>query len=128
MSDCLFCRIVAGNIPCHRIWEDKNHLAFLDIHPLQEGHTLVIPKTHTSELFEMEDEAYQALCAAAKHVAIHLKSVLHTSRIGAGVEGFAVDHVHIHLVPITEANQMDSTNASPADPAYLAELAKKLAQ
>ncbi|MBI2473770.1 HIT family protein [Candidatus Uhrbacteria bacterium] len=126
MPDCLFCKIVTGDIPCHKIWEDDAHLAFLDINPIQEGHTLVIPKAHASYLFDMDDPSYQHLLAASKQVATHLKNALQVPRIGVGVEGFAVDHVHVHLVPVSGVGQLDSSNAAPADQAFLVQLAQKI--
>lgn len=126
MSNCLFCKIVAGEIPCHKVWEDGQHLAFLDIGPIREGHTLVIPKSHSPELFELDDASYQSLLAAAKTVAKRLKEVFQVPRIGVAVEGFAVDHVHIHLVPLTAGNQLNPELAKPADHAELAKLAERL--
>lgn len=124
--DCLFCKIVAGEIPCHKVWEDGQHLAFLDIGPIREGHTLVIPKSHASELFELDDISYQSLLAASKTVAKRLKDVFQVPRIGVAVEGFAVDHVHIHLVPLTAGNQLNPELAKPADHTELAKLAERL--
>ncbi len=107
MDNCIFCKIVAGEIPCYKVWEDENHLAFLTIGPMREGHTLVIPKTHTPYLFEMNDEAYSALLKAAKPVAEKLKQIMNVPRVAMAVEGFSVDHVHLHLVPVTSADQLD---------------------
>ena len=111
--DCLFCKIIAGDIPCHKVWEDEKHLAFLDIHPMREGHTLVIPKAHASELFEMEDGAYAELMAASKTVAGVLKAKLDVPRVGAAVEGFAVDHAHVHLIPLTHGLEASDFNPTP---------------
>ncbi|MBI4591896.1 HIT family protein [Candidatus Uhrbacteria bacterium] len=124
--DCLFCKIVAGEIPCHNVWEDDGHLAFLDINPVAAGHTMVIPKSHASELFEMDDASYQSLLAASKTVAARLKKVFKVPRIGAVVEGFGVDHVHIHLVPITGPHQLNSHLAKPGDHTELAKLAQRI--
>ena len=128
MSDCLFCKIVAGEIPCHRVWEDDSHLAFLDINPIHEGHTLVIPKTHVPYLFDLGDTDYQSLLAASKTVAARLKDVFQVPRIGMAVEGFAVDHIHIHLMPLTGVGQLDPSLAKPADHAQLAKLAERIRQ
>ncbi|MBI4256502.1 HIT family protein [Candidatus Uhrbacteria bacterium] len=124
--DCLFCKIIAGEIPCHKVWEDDNHLAFLDINPVAVGHTMMIPKSHATELFEMDNVSYQSLLAASKMVAARLKEVFKVPRIGAVVEGFGVDHVHIHLVPITGPHQLDSRLAKPGDHADLAKLAQRI--
>lgn len=126
---CLFCKIVAGEIPCHKVWEDAAHLAFLDIHPMRDGHTLVIPKAHASELFEMEDGAYDALMRASKRVAGLLKPAMGVPRVGAAVEGFAVDHAHVHLIPLThglEASDFNPTPRPEPDHAALASTAQKI--
>ncbi len=126
MSECIFCKIVAGEIPCHKVWEDDAHLAFLDITPIREGHTLVIPKAHAPYLFDMDDPSYQSVLAAAKQVAERLKTVFQVPRIGMAIEGFGVDHVHVHLVPVTGGNQLDPKQAKPADHAELAKLAARI--
>lgn len=110
MSDCLFCKIVAGEIPCHKVWEDERHLAFLDIYPMREGHALVIPKTHAPELFDLDDAAYDRLMRATRTVAKKLRAAMSVPRVGVVVKGFEVDHVHVHLVPISEARQLDPCN------------------
>lgn len=124
--DCIFCKIVAGQIPCHKVWEDDHHLAFLDINPVQEGHTLVVPKAHAPYLFDLDDTNYQSLLAASKTVATRLKKVFQPPRVGMIVEGFGVDHVHVHLVPITGLHQLDSRHAKPGDHGKLAKLAERI--
>lgn len=126
MSNCLFCKIIDGEVPCHKVWQDDQHLAFLDINPIQEGHTLVIPKTHAPYLFDLDDANYQSLLTASKKVAKRLKEVLNVPRIGVAVEGFAVDHVHVHLIPLTGAGQLNPELAKPADQTELAKLAEKI--
>lgn len=126
MENCLFCKIVSGEIPCHKVWEDDHHLAFLDINPIRDGHTLVIPKAHAPYLFDLDDASYQSLLAASKQVASRLKEVFQVPRIGVAVEGFAVDHVHVHLVPVTGGNQLNPELAKPADHAKLANMAQQI--
>lgn len=126
MSDCLFCKIVAGTIPAHKVWEDESHLAFLTIGPIREGHTLVIPKAHAAYLFDLDDASYHSLLTASKTVAKRLKEVFDVPRVGVAVEGFAVDHVHIHLVPLTAGNQLNPELAKPGDHAELAKLAQRI--
>lgn len=95
----LFEKIVAGEIPCHKVWEDEHHLAFLDINPRVEGHTLVIPKQSTDYFFDLSGEAMNALWAASAKVADKLKSTLGCKRVVVGVWGYEIPHVHVHLFP-----------------------------
>ena len=96
----LFSRIVAGEIPCHKILEDEKHLAFLDIMPLVHGHVLVIPKKEQDYLFDLEPQDLSDLWLFAQKVAIGMKTVLPCKRIGTAVIGLEVPHAHIHLVPL----------------------------
>jgi histidine triad (HIT) family protein len=98
----LFSSIVAGEIPCHKVWEDERHLAFLDINPWTEGHTLVIPKIEHEYLFSMPEADYLALHEAARKVAALLKERLGCRRVCSCVIGYEVPHVHIHLLPTNE--------------------------
>jgi histidine triad (HIT) family protein len=103
----LFSRIVAGEIPCHKVAEDNRFLAFLDIMPLTEGHTLVIPKRETDYIFDIEDEEYQALWLFAKKLAGPLKKAVPCLRIGVAVVGLEVPHAHIHLVPVNHVGDIN---------------------
>jgi histidine triad (HIT) family protein len=96
----LFSRIVAGEIPCHKILEDENHLAFLDIMPLVHGHVLVIPKKEVDYIFDLSGEELSDLWKFAQRIAVGMKSVLPCKRIGTAVIGLEVPHAHIHLVPL----------------------------
>jgi len=115
----LFEHIVSGEIPCHKIWEDENHLAFLDINPRVEGHTLVIPKHPWFEVFAMDEEPYIALWAAAQKVARHIQERTGCVRVVIVVLGYEVEHVHIHLMP---TNQLEDFPFPPVDQAALARL------
>jgi len=95
----IFSKIVAGEIPCHKVWEDDQHLAFLDINPWCYGHTLVIPKREHEYLWDMPSEAFMDLQRAAQTVAQLLKSKLGCKRVCSMVVGYEVAHVHIHLMP-----------------------------
>lgn len=128
MEDCLFCKIIQKEIPSHTVWENGDHLAFLDINPIQEGHTLIIPKNHHSYLFDMDDESYQQLLNQAKILAKKIKDTFQVPRVGMVVEGFAVDHVHVHLIPIKQAHQLDPNLAKPADQEELQRVAEKIQQ
>lgn len=97
----VFAKIVAGEIPCYKVYEDDKVLAFLDIHPETKGHTLVIPKVEVDRIYDLEDEDYGALMAAAKKIARHMEDVL-GQRIIWKVVGTDVPHAHIHLEPLDE--------------------------
>jgi len=98
----IFEKIIAGEIPCAKIYEDENFLAFLDVRPINTGHTLVIPKKPESYIFDLEDQAYIDLMKLSKKVANHLKDKLNCKRICMTVIGWEVPHVHVHLVPTDE--------------------------
>lgn len=96
----IFSKIVSGDIPCHRIQESENYLAFLDINPLAEGHTLVIPKKEIDYIFDIDDELLQGMLPFAKKVAKAIEATVPCERIGVAVVGLEVPHAHIHLIPI----------------------------
>ena len=103
----IFSKIIAGEIPCHRIAEDENYLAFLDIQPLVPGHVLVIPKIEVDYIFNCEDELLTGLILFAKKVAKMMEGKFDCKRIGVSVIGLEVPHTHIHLIPINGVNDMD---------------------
>lgn len=103
----IFSKIVAGEIPCYKVAENDNFLAFLDIFPLAKGHTLVIPKKETDYIFDMESEEYKELWAFAKEVAKAQKQLIPCERIGVAVIGLEVPHAHIHLMPINGVSDID---------------------
>jgi histidine triad (HIT) family protein len=96
----IFSKIIAGEIPSYRIHEDDRYYAFLDINPLAEGHTLVIPKVETDYLFDLEDDLLADMMVFAKKVAKALDKTMDCKRVGVAVLGLEVPHAHIHLVPI----------------------------
>ena len=96
----IFTRIVKGEIPCHKISEDENYLAFLDINPLVKGHTLVIPKREIDYLFDLDDELLAGMTVFAKKIAHAIDQVMDCKRVGVVVLGLEVPHAHIHLIPI----------------------------
>jgi histidine triad (HIT) family protein len=102
----IFTKIVRGEIPCHKVAENDQFLAFLDIRPLAKGHTLVIPKREINYIFDMEDAEYQALFLFAKRVAAAIQTVVPCKRIGVSVIGLEVPHAHIHLIPIQKISDM----------------------
>ena len=123
----IFSRIVAGEIPCHKVWEDENHLAFLDLHPLRPGHTLVIPKKEKDYLFDLDEKDHAALWTAAHKVARKLKDKLGCERVCVAVIGYEVPHAHIHLIPTDSMAEMPWRSEKQASNEELAALASKLA-
>lgn len=107
----IFSKIVAGEIPCYKIAEDDQFLAFLDINPLAKGHTLVIPKKETDYIFDIEDDELGKMIVFSRKVAIAIKKIIPCSRIGLTVIGLEVPHAHIHLIPINEMNDMNFASA-----------------
>lgn len=103
----IFSKIVAGEIPSYKVAEDENHYAFLDINPVAQGHTLVIPKKEVDYIFDLSDEEYAQLQLFAKKVASAIKSVMPCQRVGVAVMGLEVPHAHIHLIPINEEKDMN---------------------
>ena len=102
----IFSKIVAGEIPSYKIAEDEHFFAFLDIHPLMPGHTLVIPKKETDYLFDIDDRELAAMIVFAKKIALALKTAIPCKRIGMAVVGMEVPHAHIHLIPINKEADM----------------------
>ena len=96
----IFSRIVAGEIPCHRVAEDERFLAFLDIMPLAEGHTLVIPKVEVDRIWDLEPSLLGDLHVFSQKVALALEDVLPCQRVGQAVIGLEVPHAHVHLIPL----------------------------
>ena len=96
----IFSRIVAGEIPCHKIAEDDRFLAFLDIMPLAEGHTLVIPKLEVDRYFDLPDDILRDINVFARDVALQLERAIPCERVGVAVIGLEVPHAHVHLIPL----------------------------
>ncbi len=103
----IFSRIVAGEIPCHKIAEDDEFFAFLDINPVAVGHTLVIPKKEVDYIFDIDDQMLGRMMAFAKRVAQALETAIECKRVGLAVMGLEVPHAHIHLIPITKESDMN---------------------
>lgn len=103
----IFSKIVSGEIPSYKVAEDDKYLAFLDINPLNEGHTLVIPKNPTDYIFDIDDEEYRGLWSFAKKVSHAVGKAIPCKRVGVAVIGLEVAHAHIHLVPINNVSDID---------------------
>jgi histidine triad (HIT) family protein len=132
--NCLFCKIIAGTIPCHRVYEDSHTLAFLDISPTAKGHTVVIPKEHAETVFGLSDEATQALMLGVQKSMERLQEVLGPAGFNLGlnhneVAGQTIPHVHMHILPRYEGDGGASVHAivqAPGD-TPVADLAKLFA-
>lgn len=128
MSQTIFAQIIAGTLPCHKIYEDEQTLAFLDINPVQPGHTLVIPKTATEFVWDLDPDTYAALTQTVLKVAQRLRQVLPARYIGEKIVGVDVPHAHVQLIPFSIVDQLDQKPVT-TDPDHqnLAAMAKSLA-
>ena len=136
-DQCVFCRIVAGTSPCHEIFRDDATLAFMDIHPANDGHCLVIPKTHFCKVFEMPTEAFSAVAAAVVKVARAVNDELRPGGLSllqanGALAGQTVPHVHVHVLPRRADDNLlinwdrEGTDGRAGDPARIAEIAERL--
>lgn len=130
-NDCVFCAIAAGEIPSFKVYEDDLVLAYLDINPCSKGHTLVIPKAHTTGLLDTSDEMLAALLARVKKVAAHLKEVLpcdgfNILQNNGAAAGQSVFHIHFHIVPRYEGGKALSFTSTAGDMEELKALAERL--
>lgn len=106
----IFTKIIKGEIPCYKIAEDENYFAFLDINPLREGHTLVVPKKETDRFFDLDDTQLSGIIVFSKRVAEAIKTVIPCNRIAVAILGLEVPHAHIHLVPMDTMEDINFKN------------------
>ena len=115
----IFTRIINGEIPCHKVAEDADFLAFLDINPLQKGHTLVVPKVETDYIFDLDDELLSRMIIFSKKVAAAIRKSYPCNRVAVIVLGLEVPHAHIHLIPMDSMEDVNFRNPklkfSPAE-------------
>ena len=109
----IFTRIINGEIPCYKVAEDENFIAFLEINPLVEGHTLVVPKIEEDYIFDLDDETLAKMMAFAKKVAAQIKTVTECKRVAIAVLGMEVPHAHMHLIPMNTEGDIDFKKARP---------------
>lgn len=123
----IFSRIIAGEIPSYKVAENDKFYAFLDINPVNWGHTLVVPKKETDYIFDIEDEDLGAMIVFAKKVAKGIKKALPCRKVGVTVLGLEVPHAHIHLVPLQQEGDMDfKKKISNPDPEKMKEICKAI--
>lgn len=106
----IFTKIINGEIPAYKVAEDDNFLAFLDVNPNAKGHTLCIPKKEINKIFDMEEEHYLDLMRFSRKVAKALEKTVPCKRVGIAVVGLEVPHVHVHLIPLNEMDEMRFIN------------------
>ncbi|MCE7936418.1 HIT family protein [Candidatus Saccharibacteria bacterium CPR2] len=129
MAESIFTKIIKGEIPCHKVYEDDKVIAFLDIHPVSEGHTLVVSKKQIDHLWDLEDDLYLHLMSVSKKIANRIREVINPPRVGVMVEGFEVPHAHYHIFPLYKGLKATMAEYSPElepDHSKLAQTAKKL--
>ncbi|KOS06634.1 HIT family hydrolase [Flavobacterium akiainvivens] len=123
----IFTKIVNGEIPAYKIAEDDNFLAFLDVNPNAKGHTLCIPKHEINKIFDMPEELYLGLMAFSRKVAIALEKTVPCKRVGVAVVGLEVPHVHVHLIPLNNMDEMRFIDKVKLEKEEFEELAKAIA-
>lgn len=130
MQETIFTKIIKGEIPSEKVYEDDRTFAFMDIHPIQPGHVLVIPKEQIANFEDLDKETYAHLFLTVKKVARRIKEVLSPEKVCVRIEGFDVAHVHVHVYPCNNAQEFygakERLDKEPNYPA-LAAMAKKLA-
>lgn len=128
MSKTIFQQIIDGTIPCHKVYEDETSLAFLDIHPVQPGHTLVIPKNPIEFVWDLDQKAYAELMLTVQKVAQHIKISLNAKYVGSRIIGVDVPHAHVHLIPFSTIEQLNhNPTLNEPDHEALAAMAESLA-
>ncbi len=121
MNDCIFCELAQGNVSTNKIYEDDYSFAFLDKHPINPGHILVIPKKHVANFYNLEDTDYQGLMVTVKKLSKLVSKTMKPKKVGLIVAGWDVPHAHVHIVPmhdyhdITSKSMMEGKRANPSD-------------
>ena len=126
METCIFCQIIEGIEPAHKIWESDDFLAFLSLHPCNPAHTCLIPKTHVDYVFDLDEPLYSGIFQLAKQLSEPLKKATEAKRIGIAIEGFSVPHVHLHLVPLYNVAELDPHRHIKQNSVEVAEMAENI--
>ena len=124
----IFTKIINGEIPCYKIAEDEDFIAFLDVNPNAAGHTLCVPKQEINKIFDMEEDLYLGLMAFSRKVAIALEKTVPCKRIGVAVVGLEVPHTHVHLIPLQDMDDMRFQRKTSLTPEEFTALAKQIAE
>ena len=123
----IFTKIINGEIPCYKITEDENFIAFLDVNPNAKGHTLCVPKVEINKIFDMEEDLYLQLMSFSRKIAKALEKSIDCKRIGVAVVGLEVPHVHVHLIPLKDMDDMRFQRKVSLEKSEFEEIAKKIA-
>jgi len=128
MEDTIFTKIIKGEIPSHKVYEDDATYAFMDIHPVNPGHVLVVPKVQKEFIWDLDADEYQALMTTVQKVGQRLREVLHAPHVGVQVIGVDVPHAHVHVIPFSKAAELKRDVDMSAEPNHiqLAALAEKI--
>jgi histidine triad (HIT) family protein len=124
----IFTRIINGEVPAHIIYQDERVIAFLDTHPISEGHTLVVPKKQVDQIWDLDKNDYEYLWEVVRKIGSHTREIIKSTRVGVIVEGFGVPHAHIHIIPIYHSNDLKKFQDHSIEPDHeaLAQIALKL--
>ena len=123
----IFTKIINGDIPCYKVAEDENFLAFLDINPNSKGHTLCIPKKEVDRIFDLDDETYNGLMSFSRKVAKAIEKTIDCKRVGLTVIGLEVPHVHVHLIPLNTMEDARFTTKESLTSEKFIEIAEAIA-
>lgn len=124
----IFTKIINGEIPCYKITETEDFIAFLDVNPNAKGHTLCVPKQEINKIFDMEEALYLGLMAFSRKIAIALEKTVPCKRIGVAVVGLEVPHTHVHLIPLQDMDDMRFQRKTALTPEEFTTLAKQIAE